>query len=402
MRIASVVACSLLGVCIALAPAQEKTPDKPPADPPTEKMPPVKATLSATEQVEGKTLAEWLQDLTHEDPSIREKALCVIPIYGASAASHVPTIVSHAKNDPDLGPKVRAIIALGVMEISKEDVRKVVDVLSEVLSKRDEQLAAKLQAALALSRFDAEEGKPAISALIAGVNDNGSWQIRKASILALRRIGSNKTNGPDKFATFALKTLALRDPAFHVRIEAIQALGYMDKPHDLQRYKDLLSALDSLTKVNERSSANDQILAMWSQVSYMALDKVTEERIGHIARNLTSKHLSVRGEAVLCIGTLGMKAKTCVPDLTKRIADNKEDLGIVITSCWALVSIGDKDPKALDAMEERAKSKDTPAPARDQMMAAVEALKNSKKAEFTEKKDTKPDDKPKDRRQAPR
>ena len=100
----------------------------------------------------------------------------------------------------------------------------------------DEQHAAKLAAAMSLTRFG-EEGKPAINALISGINDTGSWQIRKASILALRRIGGDKKDGPNPRATDSLSIIALHDPAFEVRIEAIQAIGYMDKPRDHSRLR---------------------------------------------------------------------------------------------------------------------------------------------------------------------
>jgi HEAT repeat protein len=395
MRTAGLIA--LVAFCFLLAPAgaDEKQPTKePPAKAPMKEAPdkpPIPEFRSALDEVEGKTLEQWVADLHDGDPSVREKAISIIPAYGPSASSQVPKLVLVCKRDEDLGPRSKAIMALGIMEIQKEDVAKVVEVMSEILEKRGEDLAAKLQAALTLTRFGNEEaGRRAIPALIAGVNDSGSWQIRKASILALRRIGGDKKDGPHRDVSLTLAFRAKRDQAFQVRIEAIQALGYMGPPKDATTYASVRKTLEELTNVNDNAKANDTILAIWSHVSLMALDKVTEKQLKEITKHLTSSQLAVRGEAVLALGTLGLKAKAAVPNLLAMLKD--KDLGVALLACWALVSVGDKDAKVIDAMEELANKKDLDPRAKETVKAAIEVLKNSKKAEFVEpKKDGKPD-----------
>lgn len=353
--------------------------------------PPMPQFKSAVEEVEGKTLDQWVADLKDGDPSVREKAIMIIPAYGPSASSQVPKLVELCRHDQDLGPRSKAIMALGVMDIQKEDVAKVVEVLSEILEKRGEDLAAKLQAALALTRFNNEEaGRRAIPALIAGVNDSGSWQIRKASILALRRIGGDKKDGPHRDVSLTLAFRAKRDQAYQVRLEAIQALGFMGTPKDGATARSVILTLEGLLQVNENALPNDQILAIWARVSMMALTEVKEKDLKEITKTLTSKHLAVRGESVLALGTLGVKAKPAVPDLIRALDD--KDLGVALLACWALVSIGDKDRKAIDGMEQLRDKKDQKPLAKEEINAAIEALKNSKKAEFVEpKKDGKPD-----------
>jgi HEAT repeat protein len=227
--------------------------------------------------------------------------------------------------------------------------------------------------------------------LIAGVNDSGSWQIRKASIIALRRIGGDKKDGPHRDVTLTLTFRARRDEAFQVRIEAIQALGYMGPPKDGKTLESVDTTLKGLTNINDNSDPKDKILAIWAHVSHMALFKVTDDEIKEVTKHLTSPHLAVRGEAVLALGTLGQKAKPAIPHLIKMLKD--KDLGVDLLACWALVSVGEKDDKVFEAMQELADKKDIDPRARDQVKAAIEALKNSKKTEFAEKKDDKPEEK---------
>lgn len=400
MRITGIIA--FVAFCFLLAPlgAEEKqtakaVPENTPTKEATDK-PPKPEFKSALDEIEGKNLGQWIKDLTDGDPSVREKAITILPVYGPSAAPYADKLVAICRNpNEDLGPRSKAIMALGIMELDKRDVPAVVAVMAEILEKRDSDLAAKLQAALTLTRFNHDEAKAAITGLIAGVMDNGSWQIRKASILALRRIGGDTKDGPHMQVSKVLAIRARTDQSFQVRIEAIQALGYMGPPR-LEATRDyVLATLKKLTEVNDNAPPNDQIIATWAHVSHMALTKVTDEEIKEITRKLNSQHVAVRGEAVLGLGTLGVKAKSAVPDLIKTLDD--KDLGVAILTCWALVSIGDKDPKAIAAMEKLRDKKDKDNKpldprAKEEINVAIEALKNSKKAEFAEeKKDGKPD-----------
>jgi HEAT repeat protein len=388
---------------LAAADPPMKAPPEPPAkapDGPAKLQP--RMYFSPGEEVEGRTLEEWAERLRHADDSVREKAISIIPLYGHAASYLVPDLLKRLTPEEDLGPRVKAIMALGVMEIQPDHVPLVVSAMAKIL-RDDPQHAAKLQAALTLTRFGPEEAgkdaqKEAVGALAGAANDRGSWQIRKASILALRRLGSDAKLGPDQRATRALVQLVRYEKTYYVKLEAIQALGYMDKPTDP---KDLATVLEVLRQVTgDRTS---KVLPMWAHVSLMALDKVTDEGIKHITKNLDSTELEVRGQAVLALGTLGMKAKPAVPDLVRVLQD--KDNGIVIASCWALVSVGERDAKALAAMEELSKRKDLDERVREQVLRALDELKNRPKSElFPSAKDEPKKDKEKEpgRREAPR
>lgn len=389
---ASAFSFFLFLVIVLAAAAQTKPPGqptKPPAQPDKladtssdKPLPPRRAVLSTLDQVEGKNLNDWLKDLSDPDPCVRQKALVVIPAYGPSAMPHVDKIVAcldHSQNHPgeDLGPRSMAIMALGVMDISEHDKPLVVQALAYRLQ-NDPQAAARLQAAIALSRFGEEDGKLAINALCQGINDRASWEIRRASIQALRRIASDRKNGPDRRATVALSYL-LSDPVYLVRIEAIQAVGYMDRPKDDAMLRKIRTKLTELTHVTEKSAVNDIKCALWSHVSLIALvdkDKPVEDEVKAIKRHLLHELPEIRFQAVLCVGTLGVKAKICTNDLITLLKDKEPS--IIGLAAWALVSIGEKDPDIIQKMTEVSENKEQPEFVRGEVKAALEALKNRK------------------------
>ena len=142
-----------------------------------------KADMAASyaREVGGRPLSEWITDLKNIDPSVRERALRAIPLFGPPASQAVPTIMERCL-DRDASPRVRAIGALGMLEISDKDVPKVVETLAKRISD-DPQSAIKFQAMMTLSRFGIEEGKPAIPALVKMAEDPTTWRSEE------RRVG---------------------------------------------------------------------------------------------------------------------------------------------------------------------------------------------------------------------
>jgi HEAT repeat protein len=378
MRQTSAAAVLLLVLTVAAGESPTK-PQPEPAKAPAEgtaKLQP-RTYLSPGEEVEGRSLQEWVHLLTSADDSVREKAISVLPLYGPAASEYVPLLLKRLA-DEDLGPRVKAIMALGAVEVLPEHAPLVVSALAKVL-KDDPQHAAKLQAALTMTRFgpdDAREAREeALSALAGAVNDRSSWQIRKAAILAIRRLGSDPKRGPHPKATNALWFCVRFEKTYHVKLEAVQALGYMDKPTNPADLEKVVNALKLVA-----ADRTNKVLPIWAHVSLMALDKVTDNDLQFLTKHLKSEELEVRGQAVLALGTLGMKAKPCVPDLVEMLKD--KDNGIIVTACWALVSVGEKDPKAFAAMEELAKRKDTDERVREQVLLALDELKNRPKSEL--------------------
>jgi HEAT repeat protein len=389
MRSASIGACLLLGLFLAPVGAQPKS-DKAEKAEKTEKTEKKPAGLSPGTEVEGRTLNQWADLLDSEDPSYREKAITVIPLYGDAAKPYLRKLIAIARDaKADLGPRVKAITALGVIELGEGDVFSVAAALAYVLE-HDPQHIAKLHAATSLTRFGHEVWNETWVALSGGTQERGSWQIRKVSIVALRRIGLDKKTGPEKKAIDYILLSTTNKEAHHVRMEAVQALGFMGRPIDPMTGDRMVKQLKAL------ANDPDKVVAIWSQASLMVLDSVTPAGLNLIANHLTPNVglLEIRGQALLALGSLGDKAKPCVPQIAGMLQD--KDHEIVLAAILALVAIGDKDPKVFAALNELKDKKDTNEQVRAIIAQALEELKAGKKEippavkEFTPKEGAKP------------
>jgi HEAT repeat protein len=372
MRVVSFLAILLLVVSVASSAAQPKSDSKtnPKGDAKLETKPP---PISSVTEIEGKTLDRWEKDLIHTDPSVQEKAISVIPAYGAAASHLVPKLVLRVK-DPrsDVGPKLKAIIALGVMEIDDKDVSDVVKALAGVLEDDTSQHAMKLNAAMVLTRFG-PEGRAAIGPLVGTIGDTGSWQIRKVSLMALRHIAIDASTGPDPRATSALHRTVRLDPAYQVRVEAVQALGIMGRCSNTKLHQEVIETLESLATAPDKVKDPNRVIAMSATLSLIALEKEPPGAKKQIVNALGSNDLELRGQTVLALGAFGKKAKPFVGDLLPLLDD--KDYGVAVSTCWALAMIGDKNVKVMDALKKVMENDKADPRVREQARRATEELK---------------------------
>ena len=115
--------------------------------------------------------------------------------FGPVATVAVPAIVDRCL-DTDSSPRVKAVIALSLLDIQDKDRPKVIEALNKRLEDNDPQSVVRDHAAVALSRFG-EEAKAAIPGLVKATADPSSFEIRRAAISALRRIARDPKAGPD-------------------------------------------------------------------------------------------------------------------------------------------------------------------------------------------------------------
>src|SRR5262245_26724752 len=74
-------------------------------------------------EIDGRTISLWLADLKSPDASVRERAIMVLPqLSTAHNNSEVVKALIDRFNDPDAGPRTKAIMALGMLEIRPDDV----------------------------------------------------------------------------------------------------------------------------------------------------------------------------------------------------------------------------------------------------------------------------------------
>jgi HEAT repeat protein len=357
--------------------------DKPPA-----KLEP-KETPAPTNvaEIEGKNLQDWIKDLRHEDPSVREKAIRAIILFGPQATIAVPDLVDRCL-DPDASPRVRAVIALTVIDIQDKDRSRVIEALNRRLIEDDPQGIIRYHASLALTRFG-DEAKAAIPGLVKAVSERSSFDTRRIAIVALRKIARDHKNGPDPRATNALleRLVAGVEPAMEVKIEAMVGLGVMGRPAD----KALLKKVE--TTLEAYKNSQNKLLSIWAWYGLMAHAEVDEKGLDAISNNAKSREAGIRVHTATALGTIGSKARTHVEVVTKMLDD--KDGGVFVAACGALVNIGgEKAKKALtDIAEAKDDAEPKPDPARKLVaQMSLKALDSPEKGtESTDVKDKKGD-----------
>src|SRR5262249_13034635 len=181
--------------------------------------------VKSSAMVGGKTLDQWMDDLKSSDPSVREKAISMIKLYGTAARPAVPALIK-AMADADVALRVNAIIALGLIGMDQQDVEKGVVALTRALN--DTQGIVRFQAAMALGRLGVD-AKSAVPALVNTIRDATTWEIRQAGAYALGTVAVDRQSGPDQRAINALLTV-LSDRSSQVRLEAVLSLITLGPP----------------------------------------------------------------------------------------------------------------------------------------------------------------------------
>jgi HEAT repeat protein len=305
-------------------------------------------TGSPPSEIDGKNISQWVSELKNNDPSVREEAIRAVVAFGPPDASTVTALIDRLL-DRDGAPRARAIQALAYLDLSRQDVPRVVEALGKRVNVEHEpQSAVRYAAALALARFG-EEARPAIKDLIKATEDQATFDIRRVACAALAMAGHNKDGGSDPRAARAL-IAALKDPAFGVRMEAIVGLGYMGKLSDPAVQALAIKDLQILTK------DRDLVTAIWATVSLMALDKTSDAQIALIAKQLKSQDARVRSHAARALGSLAGKAKAHVPDLCEALRDKEP--GTVAVACWALARMGTDAQSAVPLLKQLVDAKE--------------------------------------------
>jgi HEAT repeat protein len=223
----------------------------------TSPMSPAPQTPQIPTEVGGKKLSEWISDIDHGDPSSREEAIRAVTFFGDDASKAVPALLNRLE-DRDVSPRVKAVIALGLIKWGKDDTSHVYEALGKRLT-NDTQATVRVQAAMILLS-KGKEAKAALHALTLGTDDNLSWEVRKVCVEALVDAGADGKDGPDPKATRALiAVLSKPDPSAEVRLQAAVALGEMGRPADSDVRDAAVLALKKASL-----SDKDKTVVIWS------------------------------------------------------------------------------------------------------------------------------------------
>jgi HEAT repeat protein len=318
--------------------------------------------------VGGKTLKQWVAELHQaRDPGMRITAMQMLTHYGTAAQEAVPDLVEELKQrDPSL--RTNAIVALGAIGSDKENVDKVLTAVAKLLG--DNQQIVRYRAILLLAYWGPVAKKYAAPQLLSLVKDtyNSSWEVRRASALALGSIGQVPKDNKDQQDPHIFRALtdALSDPCAMVRLEALSALFMLGPP---LTPTDRNRAIQSLTAL---TGNKDKTQAIWAHMVLVRfenkpaapknpdknadkLSKSAEKHLHAIALYLKHQDLDVKIQAARALGMAGTNAKNEVPELMEALGD--KELAVIAWSIAALKEIGPGAQKALPDLEDLTKHK---------------------------------------------
>jgi HEAT repeat protein len=326
----------------------------------------------SAERLNGKSMYEWMKDLSVKDPSIRERAIAALKVYGPEAREASHEIIK-AINDRDMSLRVNAIITLGFIGMDAKDRQDGINALKGKLLS-DTQGIVRFQAASALGRLPKGDAYAAIPELIKASRDMTCWEIRAAAVTALGQAGFDPAgNGFDLNAFHALLRAA-QDTCVEVRLQAVVSLinfGTPGNPADYNTLQGVLKTLRNDKKEHKR-------VAILARVALMRIrppegpqtQKYIDEELLPIGKLLRDPELQTRTMAARAIGAVGEKAKSQVPELIDALSDLEPQM--VVLTIQALGNIG---PAASNAYNALKRLEQNPDPAiREAVRVALEKI----------------------------
>ena len=320
-----------------------------------------------TPKIPVKSLKSWIVDLKDKDASVRDFALTAIPNYGSSTSEAIPAVIDRCL-DPDAGVRVKAVMALSVLEILDKDIPRTVDALAK-RAQEDPQAQVRYLAINALQRFDPVDARRTIAALVEASKYPNSFEVRRVALIALVKFGMDKTTGPDVKAVNAA-LIALKDTAIPVRYAAITAIALLGKPNNPVTSAGVEKALTEL------ANGNDKIFAIWAKVGLANQDVLsTATHVKFLSQMLKQSDLQVKLEAMRAISVIGPLAKSTVPDLID-LLDDKENW-VVFNACLTLGSLNVEAREAKDPLTKLLAKKDLYEPVKQAATNALESIKGA-------------------------
>ncbi len=309
-----------------------------------------KPTDPTITEVGGRSLVQWMSDLKSDDASVREEAIRAVALFPGPHAGELVTLLLNRCQDKDTSLRVRAVMALSVLDVKKDEVPRIVKAMIPRLTAgfgrldaSEPQVIVRFHAAVCLLRFG-ESSKDALAALLKGAEDVDSFEIRRTCIRALESCGNLANGSPDPRVTNVLLNRCYHtiETTAQVRLEAVIALGGMGRSGDVALHEKSVKVLQTLTGDPEK------IVGIWALVSWMAIDKPSEAGIAKIKGYLSAPELRIRINAIQALGIVGARVKTVIPTLIELLEDRNP--AIVICTCGTLAVLRDGAKPALPAL----------------------------------------------------
>ncbi|MBX7103956.1 MAG: HEAT repeat domain-containing protein [Gemmataceae bacterium] len=325
---------------------------------------PVRPTPTASPEIGGKSLDQWIKDIEDKDPSVREHAIKMVAMLGPQARKAVPALIRQMRTPNDLSPMTNAAIAIGlILPDDPKHQKEAVAGLMQLLG--SSQGIIRLQAATALGNIG-PPARNAVPLLVGMTRDQFSWEIRKAAAYALGRCGVDEKNLPDIKALTALAD-AVDDLSKEVRVESLQGLINLGSPVTPADQQALKVVLEKRVR-----SDRDKYVGIWVRVALMRLDPnlINDQNLTYIAKHLKqSDPPGINADSARALGAMGSTARSKVPDLIDALKSS--DTSLVSWAAWALGQMGGEAKSAVPALTSLLESADTAV-----KTSASEAIKN--------------------------
>jgi HEAT repeat protein len=310
-------------------------------------------------EIGGKKLKQWIAEIRHQDPSVREAAIRAVIHYGKDARKAGKSLIVELRDaDPSL--RSNAAIAIGIVGLDREDLEEGVKGLGKLVQS-DPQASVRVHAAIALATFG-PDAKAAVAPLASVFRDTyASWEIRRAAAIALGKVAYDPTEGPLPQAISALAGAVRSDSSKEVRLHAITALIFLGKgairpetdPEKIALRKAQAEALQTEKRALENAVKDpDKLVSLWARVALMRIDKVEEVHLIQIGLMLKSADTALRVNAAQALAAIGPEAKSQVPALIVMLKDPNTEAAAA--AAIALAGMGEEAQSAVPTLKDLA------------------------------------------------
>jgi HEAT repeat protein len=405
MRLALSALLGLLFVCAAGVGQDTKKKDDPTKE-------------TEINEIAGKNLSQWIEEIHTSDPSKREHAMRMVIGFGqAKSQKAAPAIIEELKKHKpstgssiDLSVRIAGTVALGTILTyveadpkqsanikvpDHEQVKKAVELFKGLC--KDEQVIVRTRAVQALARVG-PEALSALDEVIHVAEDKATWEARQAGLQTLMILALVKEKQlerekpplplPDKILSTFYKRLD--DNSMQVRITAAQSLAQFTLPPKSNQHAVLLKNLTKVTTKDAEPAVRimGHLALMTIKLKTDGNKKVDPDHLAAVAKMLDNADPSVRIQAAQALAMIGPLALPVSKNLIGKLLDDKEDTNVVGSCIVALVQM--EATEAVPVLERMAKDPKQPEAIKQAAVDACDAIKNpAKKLDKKDKSDSK-------------
>jgi HEAT repeat protein len=340
-------------------------------------------------EIGGKTLEQWIAEISSKDPSKQENAIRTVMLFGpVRALKAVPALLkelkSHSITYPlDVSVRTNACIALGAIlganlkDADSKHISEAVTILKRMV--HDPQDIVKYRAAQALGQLG-PEANSLVPDLIQALRDPNNWETRQAAAMALGRVAFEKKKGPSVEVERALFLRLINDKSAQVRLAVLQAMAALGPPAEKKIRLELEKNIDQVATKDVEPTVR-----IWAHMAHMMVTgKVEPKRLQFIGVQVVEgRGLAVKIQAAQALAAAGKEAKNTVPRLVEGLDD--ADFNVIANCVIALASIGKEAGMAVPRLQELAKDKKTPELLKQMAEEAIEVIQGKVKGKEKEK-----------------